>query len=91
MGAAVGVFRFLIASATKSVIHQKNRLRINQPRKLWPLLFAIEAGSMATNTHSMSKNENQKTLSVQPRIVKSANIVIPRLHSHGTKNVVSRP
>ena len=60
--------------ATKSVIHQKNRLIANQPQKLWPLLLAMLAGSKAKATHINSKNMNHKKVIVVPSIV-TANMV----------------
>jgi hypothetical protein len=58
-----------MSSATKSVIHQKKRLTMNQPIKLWPLLRAIEAGQNASITQIISKNINQKKLNVTPKNV----------------------
>jgi hypothetical protein len=54
---------------TNSVIHQKNKLTINQRKKLCPLLLAIEAGMRAMSTHMNTKNAAHIALNVNPNIV----------------------
>lgn len=61
--------RFGMNMVMNSVIHQKNRLTINQPKKLWPLLRAIEAGKNATATQITTRNTNNMPLITCPSIV----------------------
>ena len=57
--------------ATKSVIHQKNRLRMNQTRKPCPFWRATEAGHSAIVTHKNRTNTVQITENVYPKILKT--------------------
>jgi len=57
-------------SVTNKVIHQKKRLNINQPRKLWPLFLAIVAGKKASAIQTISRIMDAK----MPKPVMSANI-----------------
>lgn len=56
-------------SVINRVIHQKKRLTINQPIKLWPLLLAIEAGKKATAIQATRNNMSKITLIVYPKKV----------------------
>ena len=61
----------VLSSRTKSdinsVIHQKNKLKTNQPRKLWPFCCATDAGQRAIVIHKNRMNAVQRTEKVNPR------------------------